>query len=167
MFKKNLIPDINSPSPTYLTSYGAIKIINTLGPAYILDIIVPVMDKILAALNIKNCIRNRRNSKGLVDNYHASEFKQNIEHAMTDSIDPCQMQSVPQINFSFPLITGHIPIVSSMFSEISNTYVIDAKTAARVEPDNERDGDTSSSNTVNREKKMFYVYYALKVKEII
>ena len=168
VFKKNLIPDSTSSSPSYLTSYGAIKSINILGPAYILDLIVPVMEKILLTLDIKQCIKNKWKGKNFTcdknkkDIHGAYENTQNMEMDVVDNVP--EINPTQKINFSLPFLTGHVPIVSSIFSEISNTYVIDSKTAAKVEHDfDKKDEENSDELRMERDKKMFYVYYALKV----
>jgi hypothetical protein len=163
-----LIPDVNSPSPSFLTSYGAIKSINILGSAYILDIIVPVMDKVLATLNKNLMIKMNFNFNNNTDNKKFSNNKndhntQYMDIHMGDTIEYQQVGgSLPKINFSLPLMAGHMPIVSSMFSEISNTNVIDSRTGARVEQEIERDGGKCPKIRLELDKKMFYVYYALK-----
>jgi len=168
VFKKNLIPDLDSSSPCYLTTYGAIKSINILGPAYILDLIVPVMEKILLTLDIKHCIKNKWKGKNITleknkkDTQGAYENTQNMEMDVNDYLP--DIYPTQKINFSLPLLTGGVPIVSSIFSEISNTYVIDSKTAAKVEHDyHKKDEEYSDKLRMERDKKMFYVYYALKV----
>ncbi len=141
-----------------------------MGPAYILDILVRVMDEILATLDIRQFIKNKW--QGKTRNFNAEKNKQNVPGAYdnTQNMDidvadhVAEHYPTQKINFSLPLMTGQAPIVSSIFSEISNTYVIDSKTAAKVELEFEqKDDENSAKSRMERDKKMFYVYYALKV----
>jgi hypothetical protein len=128
------------------------------------------MDEILATLDIRQFIKNKW--QGKTRNFNAEKNKQNVPGAYdnTQNMDidvadhVAEHYPTQKINFSLPLMTGQAPIVSSIFSEISNTYVIDSKTAAKVELEFEqKDDENSAKSRMERDKKMFYVYYALKV----
>lgn len=162
--------------------YGAIKSINVLGPTHIINIILPKLDQILNCLvsETGNNLNNNSfinvgtlnmNGKTKFANQHTSfnEDKslnpsQNSNVMMVDA--PSFGNSVPKITFSLPPFISNYPISSSIFSEISNTNVIDINKENKVMDEENKvlTGILKSKNVPINSKKAFYVYYALKVK---
>jgi hypothetical protein len=121
--------------------YGAIKGINALGPAYVIDLILPKMDAILQRLNI-----NYTSLPVVNKNYNPENEKMQVDD---------QQQNREPITFSQNLVgTLQVPIASSMFSEISHTNII---------PGNYENDRRAKSIVIKDDKNAYYVYYVLKV----
>jgi hypothetical protein len=131
IFKANL------DKSSLFTIYGAVKGINALGPAYVMDLVLPKLDDLFKRLN--------------------------IDHAVVTEISKSQpendkMQVEGEINYSQNIPgTFHMPIASSMFSEISHSNILPANNYSLIQ----------KVTKINKDNKnAYYVYYALKVKYV-
>jgi hypothetical protein len=136
IFKDNL------DKQSFFNVYGAIKGINALGPAYVIDLILPKMDAILQRLNI-----NYTSIQVTNKNYDPENEKMQVDE---------QQQNREPITFSQNLVgTLQVPIASSMFSEISHTNII---------PGNYENDRKVKSIVVKDDKNAYYVLCLLCFK---
>jgi hypothetical protein len=171
VFKSNIIPQIHNPN--FLTVYGAIKSINILGPTHIINIILPKIDTILNSLisDSGNPITSNIGAFGSSNIFNKENDKslnpsQNSNLMIVDQPSLGLGNSLPKISFSLPPFITNYPITSSIFSEISNTNVIDVNKESKFKDHEENKMLVSilkSKNVPVNSKKAFYVYYALKV----
>jgi hypothetical protein len=161
-----LVPSNDNPS--YLTTYGAIKSINTLGPIYILNIILPNLDKILTATNREIILNDSKIlDKPETLNENCLNPSQLSPAMVVDQ--PSQIYgSYQKITFSLPPFQSNPPINPSIFSEISYTNVINEQKESKWPKE---DVQTINKNlfknksfSIQKYHKAFYVHYAIKVK---
>lgn len=137
VFKENLLP-IKDNKARYLTSYGAIKGINILGPAHIINIILPFLDIILSQVFTDQYI-----STTVQINSSLNETIINDEGSQKISFS--QFQTLPQ-NINSSLFADNSNIVKS-----KNDMIVDDGYAFR------------KKISFKDRKKAYFVYYALKV----
>jgi hypothetical protein len=165
-------------NPAYLTVYGAIKSINSLGPSHIINLVLPKMEEIFKSLNsstdgnFKEMINESINGEGESDRMVVDQNEIGNTYQQQSYTDT----GAPKISFSLPQFTmQNMPIQSSIFSEISNTNVVKfndkEKTADGLDNYNKDNKMIKSlmksqvgKNNSCTVKKAFYAYYALKVK---
>jgi hypothetical protein len=134
VFKDNLSP-IKDGKTRYLTSYGAIKGINILGPAHITNIILPNLDLLLSQvfqdhyIQMSIPINNSLNETIIID-----EPSQKISFS--------QFQTIPQ-NINSSLFDNSNIVKSEMV--VDDGFI------------------TKTKLSIKDRKKAYFVYYALKV----
>jgi hypothetical protein len=126
VFKANL------DKSSLFTIYGVVKGINALGPAYVMDIILPKLDGLSKKLHIDHQVITEINK--VVPSEH---MQVDGEAFITLS------QNIPG--------TLQMPIASSMFSEISHTNILPGGGYESIQRRVNKD-----------DKNAYYVYYALK-----
>lgn len=175
LLKNNLMPDTKNPN--FMTTYGAIKSINILGPSYIIDLILPKIDFILNATydtGVINLLDKTKTGFSKVNDSMSINSIQNSQNIMIieqpDNVEmPYQAESFPKISFSLPQFIQNNPLSSSIFSVNSNLGNVKTDQVVfgqEIKKEKLEKIPVISKNQklpLSKIKKAFYVYYALKV----
>jgi hypothetical protein len=184
----------------YLTLYGAIKAMNELGPAHIINVVIPEFETILNSIRevsndyiISKPVSNRRvsiSTPGETKSKFGNQTQNTQNINITNENNSNLMIVEPPVNVVAPGLKllsfaqnsfqPTQPIISSIFSDISNTNVIkyeeanhnsseDEKVTESIIPHGTFSKDIKTITKQQKTKymrlksiKTFYVYYALK-----
>ncbi len=145
--------------------YGAIKSINTLGPTHLLNILYPKIDTILQYLTRDIFVTEN------IDSVDKNCDVEKEEIVISDSmvVDQPSQMSMMKLSLSIPQFGNYGEgnfIPSSIFSEISNTNVVNYKKEAGKSVEQDKlIASLTKTKKFNKlaNKKAFYVNYVLKV----
>lgn len=124
MLTSNIIPNIKNPK--YLTSYGAIRGLNTLGISYVKQFIFPNMEKIISTLDMKEVLdaqekkikpkieENLSNNQNINAQINNTNDNDNI---ISNSGNSNNVLSGNRLSFTLPITAGIDPMVyASIFA---------------------------------------------------
>jgi hypothetical protein len=149
LYKVNILPKENMNN--YMTVYGAIKAINSLGPLHALEIILPKIGEIFNNITVISTDGIQVSLKNFVEQTEKNISKQ------------IESNSQSKLTFSIPQFLT-IPLSHSIFSDISNINSINNNFEKKLEDENKLINNLITSYNINQNilRKAFYAYYALK-----